>query len=60
MNKEERLVERERLLSLKIQFGDNGFEQHFNKILETYTPEELLNELKECGLEVDEDENKKE
>lgn len=58
MGSKERLVERERLLSLKIQFGDDEFEEHFEKILKTYTPEELLEELIECGLEVDENGNK--
>lgn len=59
-NKEERLKEREKLKeeSKHINWWSKEvsikeFKNHFKKFLDTYTPEELLEELIECGLEID-------
>ena len=58
-SKEERLKEREKLTeeAKEIDWFSNDvsvqeFEEHFNKFIDTYTPEELLEELIECGLEI--------
>ena len=58
-SKEERLIERERLTeeAKEIDWFSNDvsvqeFEEHFNKLIDTYTPEELLQELIEYGLEI--------
>lgn len=58
-SKEERLKEREKLTEEakgKDWFSDDvsieEFEEHFNKFIDTYTPDELLQELIECGLEI--------
>ena len=58
-SKEERLLEREKLMEEakeKDWFSDEvsveEFEEHFNKLIDTYTKEELLEELIECGLEI--------
>lgn len=51
-NKEERLKRRAELQTERVKFQDDNFLEHFEKFLDTYTPEELLEELKECGLEL--------
>ena len=58
-SKGERLKERERLTeeAKEIDWFSNDvsvqeFEEHFNKFIDTYTSEELLQELIECGLEI--------
>ena len=60
MTKEERLAERKRLQEENVRWEDDNFLEHIEKFLATYTPEELLEELIECGLEVNENENKEE
>lgn len=59
-SKEERLSEREKLIEeakgkdwFSNEVSVEEFEEHFNKLIDTYTPEELLEELIECGLEID-------
>ena len=58
-SKEERLIEREKIreetkeidwFSDKVSIEE--FEERFNKLIDTYTSEELLQELIECGLEI--------
>ena len=63
-SKEERLKEREKLTeeAKEIDWFSNDvsvqeFEEHFNKLIDTYTPEELLEQLIESGLEIDKEEN---
>ena len=58
-SKEERLLEREKLTEeakgkdwFSNEVSVEEFEEHFNKFIDTYTPEELLEELIECGLEI--------
>ena len=55
-SKEERLLEREKLTEeakgkdwFSNEVSVEEFEEHFNKFIDTYTPEELLEELIECG-----------
>lgn len=59
-SKEERLREREKLTEeakginwFSNEVSVEEFEKHFKKLIDTYTPEELLEELIECGLEID-------
>lgn len=64
-SKEERLIEREKIIEeakerdwFSNEVSIEEFEEHFNKLIDTYTPEELLEELIECGLEIkDKEEN---
>ena len=64
-SKKERLIEREKIIEEakeKDWFSDEvsieEFEERLNKLIDTYTPEELLEELIECGLEIkDKEEN---
>ena len=64
-SKEERLIEREKIREeakerdwFSNEVSIEEFEKHFNKLIDTYTPEELLEELIECGLEIkDKEEN---
>ena len=64
-SKKERLIEREKIIEEakgKDWFSDEvsveEFEEYFNKLIDTYTKEELLEELIECGLEIkDKEEN---
>ena len=63
-SKEERLLERGKLTEeakginwLSDEVSVEEFEEYFNKLIDTYTPEELLQELIECGLEIDKEEN---
>ena len=64
-SKKERLIEREKIIEEakeKDWFSDEvsieEFEEHLNKLIDTYTTEELLEELIECGLEIkDKEEN---
>lgn len=63
-SKEERLSERGKLTEeakgkdwFSNEVSVEKFEEHFNKLIDTYTPEELLEELIECGLEIDKEEN---
>ena len=58
-SKKERLIEREKIIEEakgKDWFSDEvsveEFEEYFNKLIDTYTKEELLEELIECGLEI--------
>lgn len=58
-SKEERLIEREKIIKEakeKDWFSDEvsieEFEERLNKLIDTYTPEELLEELIKCGLEI--------
>lgn len=58
-SKEERLIEREKIREeakerdwFSNEVSIEEFEEHFNKLIDTYTPEELLQELIECGLEI--------
>lgn len=60
MTKEERLAERERLSEENVRWKDKNFLEHVEKFLATYTPEELLEELIECGLEVNKNDEKEE
>lgn len=57
-NKEERLKRRAELQAEGVRFQDDNFLEHFEKFLDTYTSEELLEELKECGLELTSEEAK--
>ena len=64
-SKEERLIEREKIIeeAKGIDWFSDGvnveeFEEYFNKLIDTYTKEELIEELIECGLEIkDKEEN---
>lgn len=64
-SKKERLIEREKIREeakerdwFSNEVSIEEFEEHFNKLIDTYTPEELLKELIECGLEIkDKEEN---
>ena len=56
MTTEERLKKREELKKKKVKFGDDDFDKHLDELLSTYTSKELLEELKEYGLEANEDE----
>lgn len=58
-SKEERLIEREKIREeakeidqFSNEVSIEEFEEYFNKLIDTYTPEELLQELIECGLEI--------
>ena len=58
-SKEERLIEREKIREeakerdwFSNEVSIEEFKEHFNKLIDTYTPEELLQELIECGLEI--------
>lgn len=58
-SKEERLIEREKIREeakgrdwFSNEVSIEEFEELFNKLIDTYTPEELLQELIECGLEI--------
>lgn len=58
-SKEERLIEREKIREeakgrdwFSNEVSIEEFEELFNKLIDTYTPEELLEELIECGLEI--------
>lgn len=60
-NKEKRLAEREKLREQAKNidwFSDEvsveELEEHFQKFLDTYTSDELIEELIECGLELQE------
>lgn len=52
--KEERLIERRKILGEGIRFTDpwHILEDNFLRLLDTYTEEELLDELVECGLKL--------
>lgn len=63
-SKKERLIEREKIREeakerdwFSNEVSIEEFEEHFNKLIDTYTPEELLEELIECGLEINKEEN---
>lgn len=58
-SKEERLIKREKIREeakerdwFSNEVSIEEFEEHFNKLIDTYTPEELLEELIECGLKI--------
>lgn len=58
-SKEERLTEREKIREeakerdwFSNEVSIEEFEERLNKLIDTYTPEELLEELIECGLEI--------
>lgn len=60
-DKEKRLIEREKLREQAKNidwFSDEvsveELEEHFQKFLDTYTSDELIEELIECGLELQE------
>lgn len=57
--KAERLKERAELQKQNIGFDDDGFYEHFSKLMDTYTPNELLAELVQCGLELSKEEKAK-
>lgn len=58
--KEERLIERRKILDEGVRFTDPWpiLEDNFSRLLDTYTKEELLDELVECGLELTPEEEK--
>ena len=64
-SKEKRLAEREKLREeakgidwFSNEVSIEEFEEHFNKLIDTYTSEELLKELIECGLDTKDKEEK--
>jgi hypothetical protein len=57
LSKEERLKKRQEIQSEGVTWNSplEVFEDNFKRLIDTYTPEELLEELIECGLEITEE-----